>query len=136
MTSYDLTDVFQKSRDRPGYETLIVFNYSNRRGEFMREISQSDIDASVNVRKGTIRFKNGSIIRAMSVTQVDDHQSDTFHSILMDEEVPDSYIKTKLYPLLIPYIPIKDADDTQQDSLSIFLNEFTVRQEGDSDEVS
>ena len=132
MTSYDLTDVFQKSRDRPGYETLIVFNYCNRRDEFMRELSKSDIDASVNVRKGTIRFKNGSIIRAMSVTQVDDHQSDTFHSILMDGELPNSYIKTKLYPLLIPY----DADGTQQDSLSIFLNEFTIRQEGDSDEVS
>ena len=98
----------------------------------MREISKSDIDASVNVRKGTIRFKNGSIIKAMSVTQVDDHQSDTFHSILMDGELPNSYIKTKLYPLLIPY----DADGTQQDSLSIFLNEFTIRQEGDSDEVS
>lgn len=76
----------------------------------------------MNIRKGTIIWKNGSIIRTYTDRQITNYD-DEYNQIIFDGDFNQDWINKYLEPLLIPY---------EQDSIALdeFLEQFVI-QEGE-----
>ena len=112
----------ERCRDKPEYMVAVVFNSPDRKRQFLESCRDCGVPFRVNVRKGTIVWKNGSVIRAYTDYQITKHDYE-YNQIILDGDFNQNWINKNLEPLLIPY---------EQDSIALdeFLEEFAI-QEGE-----
>ena len=122
----ELTDAFIKCRDKPNYSVGIIFGDAKRRKEFMEQCRDSELEARINVRKGTIKFKNGSSMTAILDWRLADYDADEFYKLEFNQFILDCYCSQDfkdsfLEPLLVPYVSGED------NTLNDFLDEFVIQ---------
>lgn len=100
----------------------VVFTSSDRKRQFMEQCRDCGIPFRVNVRKGTITWNNGSLIRAYTDNQITNYDYE-FNQIILDGDFNQNWINKYLEPLLVPY----EEDNIVLDE---FLGEFAI-QEGE-----
>lgn len=100
----------------------IVFNLLGRKRQFLEQCKDCGIPFRVNIKNGTIVWKNGSIIRAYTDNQTTIYGYE-YNQIIFDGDFSQDWINKYLEPLLIPY---------EQDSIALdeFLEQFVI-QEGE-----
>lgn len=131
LNNVAFTNTLERCHDNPQYSVGVMFSETERQKEFMTEMRDSGAGAqwSVNVRKGTIKFKNGSYIIAVPTaggTKVPIGYR--FNEILFDGSFSDDVINSVYAPMLKPYIVGENITDSgsEDTSLDDFLGAFKV----------
>lgn len=92
LNSNSLAGLMEHCRDYPGYQSVVVFNNSDRLRDFIRsvkeylQIERNDGVRSIS-RAGIIKFKNGSYIRPIPCDS--GARGLCAHTVLYDEGVTD-----------------------------------------------
>lgn len=123
-----LTDILVKCANNPNYKVGAVFTERERQADFIKtmKIAGEENNWSVNVRKGTVRFRNGSEITVIPGTS-DSHCGRRFNAILFDGDISEDLQRYVYEPMLAPYMVAQPIEDDDADeSLNNFLNEFAV----------
>lgn len=127
-----LTSMFEKCSNNPNYKTAIMMDDRDRQKEFMLAMKESDNthNWSINVRNGTIKFKNGSEIVAVPFNGKQNVRGRKFHEIFFDGEFEEAAIQYLFTPMLMPYDRYGEVEDGKVDDTALdnFLDEFKVTQ--------
>lgn len=125
-----LTSIFEKCGDNANYKVGIMIDNRERQSEFMSTMKEAENRHhwSINVRNGTIKFKNGSVITAIPTLRGKCCRAgQRFHEILFDGEFNEELLNSVYEPMLVEYEPPKfERCDEKDKSLDDFLGEFKV----------
>lgn len=128
LTDRELSDVLARCAENPNYQAGVLFTHRGRHEDFMQAMKDvsSENPWSVNMRKCTISFRNGSAITALPISK-DACRGRLYNEILFDGDIDEDILKYVYDPLLVPYIQTQTlGDDEPDESLTNFLDEFKV----------
>lgn len=125
LTAQNLSLAMERCARNPNWKVGISFPSKRDGEEFINVMKETQFDnkRSVNVREKIVRFKNGSIITA--ITSVGSCRGKTFNEILLDGTFDNDVIEMMYSQLLAPYETTRTV--RKDDCLTNFLDNFTVK---------
>ena len=126
----NLTDILNKCTTYPNYKVIVIFEKAIRRDEFLSEMKNvsNENSWSVSIGRRRIRFNNGSEIEAI-LRDSNIWQGRYANLVVLDECIIDKFEDVIFNNMTIPYdaSQVRLNDDNQEDLITEFLNEFTVK---------
>lgn len=117
----DIIALVDKCREIQGRKIGILFTTPDSRKAFLESLKDDckmEKDLSVNIRKCTLRFSNGSVIMALSPAMLDRNKGIWFDEMHFVGNFPSDYIDY-----------VRDVfvyDNSGAEHITQFLGEFTI----------